>query len=98
MIRYYTSHKLKLSLFMMTGSYYGSFLTRPQLELYKREAMWGQDGLVSEYLYIKRVSPRYSYGYRFGTGENVEKKEQFQALHVNMNELIVFHDIARYRI
>ena len=26
-----------------------------------------------------------------------KKKEQFQALHANMNELIVFKDIARYR-
>ena len=51
--------------------------------------MWGQDGFVSIYV------PE---GY-FGTGENVEKRNnsQFQALHANMNELIVFQDIARYR-
>ena len=35
-----------------------SFLARPQLELYKRKAMWGQDGFVSIYV------PE---GYGFGT-------------------------------
>ena len=50
------------------------------------------DRIVSIY-----VPEGYRYGYRFGTGENVEKKEQFQALHANMNEVVVFQDIARYR-
>ena len=54
-------------------------------------------GWICEHLCTRRVSLRYRYGYRFGTGENLEKKEQFQALHANMNELIVFQDIARYR-
>ena len=54
-------------------------------------------GWICEHLCTRRVSLRYRYGYRFGTGENVQKKEQFQALHANMNELIVFQDIARYR-
>ena len=52
---------------------------------------------ICEHLCTRRVSLRYRYGYRFGTGEDVEKKEQFQALHANMNELIVFQDLARYR-
>ena len=57
-------------------------------------------GWICEHLCTRRVSLRYRYGYRFGTGENVrKKKEQFQALHANMKELIliVFQDIARYR-
>ena len=79
--------KLQLSVLMIAGSYFGfllaqcrpcvvdmtkSFLKRPQLELYKREAMWGQGGFVSIY-----VPEGYRYGYRFGTGETLEKKEQF---------------------
>ncbi len=52
-------------------------------------------GWICEHLCTRRVSLRYRYAYRFGTGENVENKEQFQALHANMNELIVFQDIAR---
>ena len=47
-------------------------------------------GWICQHLCSKRVSLRY----RFGTGENVDKKE---TLHANMNELIVFQDIARYR-
>ena len=111
------------------------FLTCPQLEFYKREAMWGRPsfpfilaflglhflsfcplgfqflffcllgldflsfwllgtGWICEHLCTRRVSLRYRYGYRFGTGENVEKKEQFQALHANMNEL--YNCISRY--
>ena len=49
---------------------------------------------ICEHLCTRRVSLRYRYRYRFGTGENAEKKEQLQALHANMNELIVFQDIA----
>ena len=47
-------------------------------------------GWICEHLCTRRVLLRYRYGYRFGTGE-------IQALHANMNELIVFQDIARYR-
>ena len=54
-------------------------------------------GWICEHFCTRRVSLRYRYGYRFGTGENVEKKEQFQALHANMNERIVFQNVARYR-
>ena len=50
-------------------------------------------GWICEHFCTRRVSLRY----RFGTGENVEKKEQFQALHANMNERIVFQNVARYR-
>ena len=51
-------------------------------------------GWISEHLCTRRVSLRYRL---FGTGENVQKKEQFQVLHAIINELIVFQDIARYR-
>ena len=61
-----------------------SCLTRPQLELYKREAMWGQDGFVNIYL-----PGGYRYGYRFGTGETFERKEQYHNQRTN-----VFQDIA----
>ena len=63
-----------------------SCLTRPQLELYKREAMWGQDGFVSIYL-----PEGYRYGYGFGTGETLERQEQYHNQRTN-----VFQDIARY--
>ena len=43
---------------------------------------------------IAEVSLRY----RLGTGENLERKEQFQASHTNMNEPSVFQNIARYRV
>ena len=60
--------------------------------------MWREDGFVSEHLCTKRVSLRYRQWYRFGTGENVQKKEQFQALHAIMNELSVFQfDSSPYR-
>ena len=72
-----------------------SFLTRPQLELYKREAMWGQDGFVSIY-----VPEGHRYRYRFGTGETLEKRNTF-TINANINELYNyisrFQDIARYR-
>ena len=54
--------------------------------------------LAREHSCTRRVSLRYRYGYRLGTGENLERKEQFQALHTNMNEPSVFQDIARYRV
>ena len=57
-------------------------------------------GWICEHLCTRRVSLRYRYGYRFGMlwdWREFGKKEQFQALHANMNELIVFQDIARHR-
>ena len=51
----------------------------------------GQDGFVSIY-----VPEGYRYGYRFGTGEAMEKRNSF-TITANINELIVFQDIARYR-
>ena len=93
-----------------------SFFFCPELELYKREAMWGRPsfpfilaflglhflsfwafglsipffcdlfglyflslwllgtGWICEHLFSRRVSLWYRYGYRFGTGENVDKK------------------------
>jgi len=88
--------EFELSVLMIAGSYYGflldaghawrSCLTRPHLELYKREAMWGQDGFVSIYL-----PEGYRYGYCFGTGETLERKEQYHNQRTN-----VFQDIARY--
>ena len=47
-------------------------------------------GWISEHLCTRRVSLRYRFGYRFGTGENVQKKEQFQVLHAIINELMYF--------
>ena len=83
----------------MTGSYCG-FLLNHEIFSYKsttgtlQEGSHVGTGWICEHLYVPEG---YRYGYRFGTGESVEKKEQFQALHANMNELIVFQDIARYR-
>ena len=79
-----------------------SFLTIPELELYKREAMWGQDRFVSIYL-----PEGYRYRYRFGTGENVEKKGtilSFECKHEWTNcisryckvSLLVVHHLAFY--
>ena len=60
-------------------------------------------GWICEHLCTRRVSLRYRTGIAlgFGTGENLETKEQFQALHANMNEpikckvsLLVVHHIA----
>ena len=38
-------------------------------------------GWICEHLCTRRVSLRYRYGYRFGTGETLEKKEQFHNQH-----------------
>lgn len=46
-----------------------SFLMRPQLELYKKEAC----GLWT-FMYQEGKD---HYGYRFGTGETLEEKEHF---------------------
>ena len=54
-------------------------------------------GSICEHLCTRRVSLRYRYGYRFGTGENLEKWDKSQACPANMNELIVFQDIASHR-
>ena len=37
-------------------------------------------GWICEHLCTRRVSLRYRYGYRFGTGENVEKKKNTSKL------------------
>ena len=52
------------------------FLTRPHLELYKRKAMWGQDGFVS-IIYDDKGIAKVSLGYRFGSGETLEKRNNF---------------------
>ena len=58
-------------------------------------------GWICEHLFSRRVSLWYRYGIAMGIALGLArmwtKKEQFQALHANMNELIVFQDIARYR-
>jgi len=55
--------------------------------------MCEQDGFASIY-----VPKGYRYGYRLGTGESLEKKRgTIPSFARNMNEPIVFQDIARYR-
>ena len=74
--------KLKLSVFMMTGPYCG-FLLNHEIFSYKsttgtlQEGSHVGTGWICEHLCTRRISLRYRYGYRFGTGENVETKEQF---------------------
>ena len=48
------------------------FLTRPQLELYKRKAMWGQDGFVSIIYDDKGIAKVSLWEWR-----DLGKKEQF---------------------
>ena len=55
--------------------------------LKEREAMWEQEG-------IAKVSPQVP----LSDWPEFGKREHFQALHANMNEPIVFQDIARYRV
>ena len=56
------------------------YLTRPHLELYKRKAMWGQDGFVS-IIYDHKGIAKVSLGYRFGTkGHNQWDKVRLRML------------------
>ena len=111
MVWQHISHKyieLKLSVFMMTGSYYGFLLNaghvwRTSRDLFLCVHNWNSTrgkpwcgGRMDLWAFmyqkgIAKVSVRVSlWDWReFG------KKEQFQALHANMNELIVFQD-SRY--
>ena len=50
-----------------------------------------------DYLCTRKVSLRYRYGSRFGTGENLEKKEPFHNQRKHKWTIIAFQDIARYR-
>ena len=72
----------------ITTSFQFSYASTTGTLQYKREAMCGQDGFVSEHLCTRRVS--------LWDWQECGWKEQFQALHANMNELIAFQDIARH--
>ncbi len=54
-------------------------------------------GWICEHLCTRMVSLRYQYGYRFGTGETLEKREQSTQTYKWTNcilSLLVFHHIA----
>ena len=55
----------------------------------------GQDGFASIYV-PEGYRYGHRYGYRFGTGETMEKRNNF-TITANINELIVFQGIAKYR-
>ena len=79
-------HDDRFILWIFSYEIFASFLTRPQLEGSHVERGW-----ICERAFMYQW-------YRFGTGENVQKKEQFQALHAIMNELSVFQfDSSPYR-
>ena len=83
--------KSQLSVFMIAGSYYGFLLNAAMCgghrEIFSYVSTAGTlqegshvgTGWTCEHLCTRRVSLRYHHWYRFGTGETLEKKEQFRS-------------------